>query len=470
MLYIAGGGVEVVELGVTEQSRLAEFLGHFEGLIGDRRTQQTFGGVIEGILGAGSLCCARIAAFSPTLASAGAAAEKRVRRMIGGESTKRSVLTEEALVGTLQARGVQQLAGADEVWIALDMSEVRKPHAQVMEALMEVRALKGEQLVPGYRTLTALGMSRGGRRGILYHHLFSSNAADFLSEPLEIHAALSSIHETLGTQAGPVTYLLDRGFDDDEVWGRIWTQGEHLVCRVKHFERLVLNQRGDESWAEMPLSRLKGQVQPLAECRTEMEVRKQGEKREKRQEVTVRIAACPLRVWYRPPDAPRYRSARQQKDVWMVRVQLLDVVGDDWWLLTDYPVKDATSAERVFRQYRQRWAVEDAFKFAKDVLGWEDMQLLHFEHIQTLSALGWIAAGFLYELGIGLEEPAITLLVRLAGGEVRPNRPPGKTILTRGLRRLLDYFVVDDFLNRERQKGPLPPQIAAFLRERGLPT
>ncbi len=457
-----------VEVDRVEQNRLLEYLDLFGALIGDTRTQRTFGGVIEGILGAGSLCCARIAASSPTLTSAGSAGERRVRRMIGGDSTKRSVLTEEALVGTLQLRGVQQLAGADEVWIALDMSELRKPYAQAMEALMDVRTLKGERLVPGYRTLTALGMSRGGRRGILYHHLFSSHATEFVSEPQEIHSALASIHETLGTQAGPVTYLLDRGFDDDEVWGRIWTQNEHLVCRVKHFERLVLHQDGEGVWSKVPLSHLKSQVRHLAECKTEMLVRKQGQKREKRQEVIARIAACPVRVWYRPPGAPRYPSARQQKDVWLVRVELHGAVLEDWWLLTDWPITDVKSAMRVFRQYRQRWAVEDAFKFAKDVLGWEDMQLLNFEHVQTLSALGWIAAGFLYELGLGLEEPAINFLIRLAGGEVRPNRPPGRTILTRGLRRLLDHFVVDDFLHRERQKGPLPPQIAVLLRERSL--
>lgn len=456
-----------MELGRTEESQLGEYLRHFDVLIGDPRTACTFGAVIEGIIGAGSLCCSRIAAFSPTLASVGGAGERRVRRMIGGESTKRSVLTEEALVGALQMRAVQQLSGEEEVWVALDMSEVRKPHARVMESLMEVRTLNGDGLVPGYRTLTAFGM-RPGRRGILYHHLFSSQAEEFISESVEIQTALTSVQEALEGRTGGVTYLLDRGFDDDEVWGRIWSKGEHLVGRVKHFDRLVIPEGADDE-RERPLGTLKSQVCPLAKCQTEMVVRKHGQKRDQRQEVTVEISACPLKVWYRPPDAPRYRSARQQKKVWLVRVHLVGVVGDDWWLLTDQPVTDAASAERVFRQYRQRWAVEDAFKFAKDVLGWEDIQLLRLERVQTLSALGWVAAAFLYELGVGLEEPAITLLVRLAGGQIRSNRPPGKTLLTRGLRRLLDYFVVEDFLKRERQKGPLPPQIAALLRQHGLP-
>ena len=59
------------------------------------------------------------------------------------------------------------------------MAKVRKPYARAMEALMRVRPLQGHGTVPGYRALTALGMGGSGRRGILYHHLFSSHAPDF---------------------------------------------------------------------------------------------------------------------------------------------------------------------------------------------------------------------------------------------------------------------------------------------------
>ena len=45
-----------------------------------------------------------------------------------------------------------------------------------MPALMPVRALDGD-LVPGYRTLNVLGVMPE-RRGVLYHRLFSSTAAD----------------------------------------------------------------------------------------------------------------------------------------------------------------------------------------------------------------------------------------------------------------------------------------------------
>ena len=45
--------------------------------------------------------------------------------------------------------------------------------------------------------------------------------------------------------------------------------------------------------------------------------------------------------------------------------------------------------------------------------------MLTLEAVRTLVALGWVAAGFLYELGVTLEWAEVRLLTRLGGGELR---------------------------------------------------
>jgi hypothetical protein len=65
--------------------------------------------------------------------------------------------------------------------LVADGSDLRKPYATEMPALMQVRDLDGK-LVPGYRTLNVLGMTPQ-RRGILYQRLFSSEEEAFTSEP-----------------------------------------------------------------------------------------------------------------------------------------------------------------------------------------------------------------------------------------------------------------------------------------------
>ena len=100
------------------------------------------------------------------------------------------------------------------------------------------------------------------------------------------------------------------------------------------------------------------------------------------------------------------------------------------------------------------------------MLGWEEVQLLDLEGIRTLLALAWVAAGFLYELGVTLEWEEVRLLARLGGWAERKDNPPGKIILTRGLRRLVDMLMTQAVLDRYREEhGALPSRIAEWIGE-----
>jgi hypothetical protein len=383
--------------------------------------------------------------------------------MARGTSTKRSDLDAEHLTARLRERGAAQLREEPEVWAIVDPSDLRKPYAREMPALRRVRKTGGEKAtVPGYRTLNVLGVGRGGRRGILYHRLFSSEEDRFESESTEIRRALATVGAALAGKR--VTYLLDSQFDDVAVWSTIWEQPQHLVCRLKHPERLVEVPDGAGGWRAGSIAEAREQAREWARARTEFLVRKRGQRYLKRQPCTVRIAACPIRVHYPTDVRSRRTSPKRLKDVWLVVGTVEDVDWEPWLLLTDWPVTDAAGAVRVFRMYRQRWAVEDCFKFTKDMLGWEDVRLLELEAIRTLVALGWVAAGFLYELGVTLEWPEIQLLGRLGGWTPRKDRPPGKTLLSRGLQRLLDHLATAAILRDEiARHGALPPRLAALL-------
>jgi hypothetical protein len=64
--------------------------------------------------------------------------------------------------------------------------------------------------------------------------------------------------------------------------------------------------------------------------------------------------------------------------------------------------------------------------------------MLNFEAVRCLVAYGWVAADFLFNPGQTLEQPEIRPLAVLGGWEERKNRPPGKQVITRALRRLID--------------------------------
>lgn len=60
----------MVAQAVTGQGPGAEYLGHFDRLIGDKRTGETLSEIVQGIINGGSLVCQRIAAHSSLLSAA----------------------------------------------------------------------------------------------------------------------------------------------------------------------------------------------------------------------------------------------------------------------------------------------------------------------------------------------------------------------------------------------------------------
>jgi len=454
-----------MELKSTQKRLLPAYLASFDHLIGDARTGVTFGEIVKGIIGAGSLVCQRIAASSATLSKAKEGGQ-RVSRMATGESTKRSQIDAESVTAVLCERGIRHLCEAEtgELWVIGDGSDLRKRYAHEMPDMMLVRDLNGD-LVPGYRTLNVVGITPS-RRGVLYHRLFSSKEEDFVSESLEVQQMLQTVSAALAEvkQRMTVSWILDSGFDDVAVWRTVWEEKGHVVCRVKHTERLVTYQDDAGQWVDGDIKKARNELKLLATAETEMVVRRGRQRRAKQQRIRAKIKACPIRLTYETNVRREGPGEKVQKNLWLVEVRLPDTQLKPWLLVTDWPVTDADAAVRIFQMYRQRWAVEDSFRFVKDALGWEEVQLLDLTGIRTLLALGWVAAAFLYELGVTLDWEEVYLLARLGGWAERKGNKPGKILLTRGLRRLLDMLVTQAILDRHRaEHADLPQRIASLL-------
>lgn len=451
----------------TWDDPFTSFLSQFDPLVGDARTRTTVTETLKGIIAAGSLICQRIAACSPILSTAHDGAQ-RIARFASGETTKRSPNLDPAhLTAQLRSHAVEHLGSvpADELWLIADGSELRKPHARAMPHLMRVKDLNGS-LVNGYRTLNVLGITPN-RRGVLYHRLFSSKAPGFVSEPHEVQEALQTVSTAIAPLKArmPATWILDTGFDDVAVWRTIWEQQEHVVCRLKHTERCLAYQAKDGTWQDGDVAKARKHLGSLGRAETMLVVQRGRQKRPKEQRVAVELWGCRVRVRYWTNVRREGEGEEVEKELWLVEVRIPDTGMEPWLLLTDWAVDDEASAVRVFRMYRQRWAVEDSFKFLKECLGWEEVQLMELEAVRMMVALGWVAAGFLYELGVTLEWAEVWVLARLGGWVPHKGRKPGKLTLTRGLRRLMEMLTTEAFLMAYlKEHGSFPPKIAAFLK------
>lgn len=121
--------------------------------------------------------------------------------------------------------------------------------------------------------------------GLLYYHLCSSTAADFLSESAETQAALVAVGEAFWVA---------------------WAPGVHVVVQVRERDRLV------PPAADLPACHLRecaAQLRPLAQVETEPVVCKVRQPRKKLHAVSAVVAACPLilryqhAVWMAAPGA-----------------------------------------------------------------------------------------------------------------------------------------------------------------------
>ena len=56
-----------MELTTAAADLFGQYLTSFESLAGDRRTRQLLRETVRGLIGSESLCCSRIAAFSPSV-------------------------------------------------------------------------------------------------------------------------------------------------------------------------------------------------------------------------------------------------------------------------------------------------------------------------------------------------------------------------------------------------------------------
>ncbi len=452
-----------MELATDQYDALGRYLGRFDSTCGDRRTRYTLEQTVQGILGGQSLCCAQIARSAPGLAAKDSS-EQRIRDMVDGRSTKNSPdLDEQHIVQRLVLRGVEMLSGDDEIWVAMDTSDLRKPYATKMPDLMGVLDLN-KNVVPGYRLMTALGLGHQAR-GVLYHHLFSSTATDFRSEPQESFDAVDAVSNALSPLSAVVTFLVDRGFDNIALWHRVWHHGHHLVGRIRDLGRVVFRPTPNERWERTVIQNLAPHLRPLATLKAEMEVQMIGQRRQYRQAVTAQISST--RVQLRYSATGDRKEQRYRRDAWIVHVQLEGTVHDPWWLITDWPVETAEDAQRVFRMYCSRWATEDAYKFIKGCFGWEEVQVMDLHGIRLLVALGWLVAAFLYELGVTWDWAEVQLLARLGGYVPHKGRKPGKIALCRGLHRLYDSMSTVGLLNDYiSEHGDLPPRIRALIQGR----
>jgi hypothetical protein len=421
----------------TNLPKLQAFTEPYRPLFKDQRLYEGFQATLWGILASGSCCVNRIASASP-LTGTTAHAERRIRRLIHGQN-RRALLTPEVLSQQLSEQGAKRLAGDHEVLLMLDASDLRKPYANRIAHLDTVRSLEGTP-TRGFLTLTVLGIGQRGQRALLYHACFSTRAPDFKSLSACYLAAIDQVTQVLTQQGvGRCIWVLDRGFDNLKVIQHLQQHNQCFVIRAQHHSRQATACLGAKAHA---LAKHLHEAPEVTRMTLERLVFDPQAKR--RGSVEVALAACALEL-----------TAARGLPLTVVQLRH-EALDEPWFLLSNLrlphqPTDQAALAQRLVQLYRQRWAVEELFKWTKAVLAWEQVQLLDYQAFRTLVAFAWLAAAFLFDLGMDVEDPRLVFLASL-GGWTRNKRPPGKQTLARGLAQLCSYLLIEQHLQKPQPR------------------
>jgi len=301
--------------------------------------------------------------------------------------------------------------------IAVDLTDLAKPHGRAFEALDTVRDGDRDRLTPGYWCLEAYGCLGGGDVLPLLLHPFSAQAEPFYSQPLLVSQQLQRLQQATNAKG---IYVMDRGFDGLS----------YLNPLLDHKMRFILRLRGDRH-LRLP-SGVHMEAASLAQR-------------------LPRVGPLPAHRLYhgRPQQCylswAEIRLLHRDEPLWLVSVELVGSTAPPLLLLTNLAVRDRREADFILRCYRQRWRAEQAVQFLKGCIGLEGFRVRSLRAIERLLLLALLAFAFLALMLIGsfrlsdqlialaqpLPKPAQLLYYRLLSGLQRLLRSSPPHLLRR---------------------------------------
>lgn len=420
---------------------LTELLGYleqFRAVFPDSRLYGRFAQAVKGVIAAGAPIITQVAAAVIQSKDPRRTfhISKRYYRLLRNPRFHHQQLLKSMYA---QTRALFQGEPSDYVLVLLDFTNLEKPYGYRFEALSTLKA-SGLRLgprcrhgrVPGYNHL--IGLAVGAKHvGLVFSKTISYVTEEFVSLNRDIFRAMRYSHQVLAGHT--LRFICDRGFDDEKIFAFITDLCEQFVIRLYH-NRTLLLQRGGVR-VERSLKEVVREIrQPI---RLDAWFRQRG--RWRKSLVTLGY----VQLWL--PD---------HKHPYYLLVSHAHGIGQDWLLLTNVPIHSSKQAQEIWFNYRRRWRVETTFRFLqRDGLRWDDFKVLNFDAIQRLITLVLVAALFLLNIRLFLDDSSLQILLTLGGKQGLKSERDGPYLVLRGLQKVVGCLSTLALLKRYGQLEPL---------------
>ena len=281
----------------------------------------------------------------------------------------------------------------DGMAAAVDLGDLAKPSGNCFERLATVRDGDKGDYKPGYHLLKIVARDYERVNNIpLLSRLFSVEEDGFVSENQEIIESIDAVAEQSG---GDLLYLIDRGGDRRKIILPLLEKKRRFLLRLANKRHLLW--RGEALYPQEIVKKMnlryRETLPRTEEWKNPLKV-KYGI-------TTVRLADCPE-----------------------LKLKLIAVKGfgkEPMVLLTTENLRGKRQVLKAIRQYLDRWAVEEAYRFEKEGLGLESIRVRSLTGFRNIVSLVNLAFSF---IAIELIEKGgeVTEAVRAKAKRLKPKK------------------------------------------------
>jgi len=379
------------------------------------------------------------------------------------DGSLKNIVDVEKLNSSLLLNASDYFRDKDYLIMLHDPSEIRKPHSSKAPDLCKVRDFDNK-LINGYKTHNSVVVNYKGKElRLLQSTPFSTSSFDYLNqaELSNYHAnkikdvarckeisellengkghnlkTITQKHVQVITEAvrkenpqAVIVDVYDRGFDDAQLFEFETNIGNLFVVRSKisrNSNQIIIDNNGKEQ-------NVKLKYQTFFNS-TEKQYRRIHYKNKLFHDLKGIFEWNYLEI--------------NNKTYSVVRVTIYQRNGkrlfkEPMLLISNFDVTTALLAEMVFEIYMKRSKIEGVFKFCKDVLGWESIQIPDFTTLSNLLTLVYFISAYFFEIEDQLtKDPSIQWLAEFGGGKGKVTR----YYVLNGIARLILYKQTQQYI------------------------
>lgn len=256
----------------------------------------------------------------------------------------------------------------DEPVFLVDDSDVTKPLGNKFEALGIVRdgSSKDKSYEKGYHHTEIVGLTNNFKQPIsLFSKIHSSTQKEYISNNNVTYEGLNFVVTLLNERSLQGTFVLDRGYDSNDIFNYFFNKNQHFVIRLTEKRKIYYKHR----WNKITTLRdaYKGKLK--------FNILFQNVEKE-----------CLISV---------IKAQITASKKWINIFFVYGLSDTPMMLASNIPIKSKEDALKVARLYFSRWRIEEYFKFKKQEYNFENFRVRSLKSINNLNLLLTYTIGFI---------------------------------------------------------------------------